>query len=92
MTPRAFIMRYLQDEYTRRIYADFFAKLPPQLAGIGSPNLIRCPSGVRRLNSLEVVSRQKAPALGTIAEVTPKSQHVNIERRGFLQFIAVLYF
>ena len=34
---------------------------------------------------LEVVSRQKAPALGTIAEVTSKSQHVNIERRGFLQ-------
>jgi len=33
----------------------------------------------------EVVSRQKAPALGTIAEVTSKSQHVNIELRGFLQ-------
>lgn len=34
---------------------------------------------------LEVVSRQKAPAIGTIAEVTPKSQHGNIERRGCLQ-------
>jgi len=28
-SPDPYRVRYLQDEYTRRIYADFFAKLPP---------------------------------------------------------------
>jgi len=28
-SPDPYRVRYLQDEYTRRIYTDFFAKLPP---------------------------------------------------------------